>query len=156
MITRVIGIGHADRGDDAAGLLVADHLARRRPPGVTVTRWEGSPLELLTSWSRDDHVVVVDAVHDGGPPGVVRRFDAGTHRLRGRRGGGSHDASLVDAIELARALDRLPRTLIVYGITGQCFDLDDAVTPAVRSAADRVVRAILADADEADRASRPC
>jgi hydrogenase maturation protease len=148
MITRVIGVGRADRGDDTAGLLVADHVARRAPPGIAVTWWQGTPVQLLTFWAPDDRVVIVDALHDRAPPGAVRRFDATASRLPGRHGGGSHDASIVDAIELARALGRLPRSLVVYGITGRCFDFDSAVTPAVLAAADRVAGAILAEVRE--------
>ncbi|HSJ46039.1 MAG TPA: hydrogenase maturation protease [Euzebyales bacterium] len=136
MTARVFGLGHPDRGDDAVGLLVADDVRRRAPLGVEVRRLEGSPLELLTSWDDADDVIVVDAVRAPTAPGLVRRFDvlAGQLPVMGSTGG-THDASLIDAIELARALGRLPAGLVVYGVYGASFGVGDAMTPAVRDAA---------------------
>jgi hydrogenase maturation protease len=132
---RVFGLGHPDRGDDAAGLLIADDVRRRAPAGVEVRRLEGSPLELLMSWDHADQVIVVDAVRAAAAPGLVRRFDAlaGPLPVDGSAGG-SHDASLVDAIELARALGWMPARLVVYGVCGASFGIGDAMTSAVRDA----------------------
>lgn len=134
MTTLVVGLGASDRGDDAAGLLVADQLSRRRLADVTVRRLEGSPLALLSWWCATDAVIVVDALCGVGPPGAVRRFDALARPLPGARGAGSHDASLAAAIGLADALDRLPRSLIVYGIVGGRFGFGDRPQPAVLAA----------------------
>ena len=136
MTVRVFGLGHPDRGDDAVGLLVADDLLRRDLTGVRIRRVEGSPLELLASWDRADDVIVIDAVRASAAPGLVRCFDAAARPLpAGGSTGGTHDASLVDAVELARALDRLPAHLLVYGVCGAAFDIGDTMTPAVRDAA---------------------
>lgn len=136
MTVRVFGLGHPDRGDDAVGLLVADDLLRRDLTGVRVRRVEGSPLELLASWDHADDVIVIDAVRASAAPGLVRCFDAAAGPLPASGStGGTHDASLVDAVELARALDRLPARLLVYGVCGAAFDIGDTMTPAVRDAA---------------------
>lgn len=153
MTVRVFGLGHPDRGDDAVGLLIADHLEPRVPPGVVVRRVQGSPLELLDAWDPTDAVLVVDAVRAPAPPGDVIRFDAAAGPLpRGAMGGGTHDASLVDAVELARVLGRMPAHLVVYGVVGERFGVGDTMSAAVRDAA-RTLTARIAG-DVADRATR--
>lgn len=132
----VIGIGNAARGDDAAGLVAA-----RRLGGL---EHEGDPLGLLDVWQADVPAVVIDAVRSGAVPGTIHRFDAGAVPLPARLRGSTstHAVGLGEAIELARALDRLPARLIVYGIEGEHFDAGAPLSPAVRAAVDAVVREV--------------
>lgn len=46
-MTVIIGIGNADRGDDAVGLVVARKVRDAAPAGVTVTELDGDQLALL-------------------------------------------------------------------------------------------------------------
>ena len=50
---------------------------------------------------------------------------------------------LAEAIEMARALDSLPRQLRIIGIVGEEFSNRQGLTPAVQLAADQVVRELL-------------
>ena len=50
----------------------------------------------------------------------------------------THAFGLAETIELARALDRLPARLLVYGIEGACFEAGDELSPPVRAAVDAV------------------
>ena len=132
MTRLVIGVGNPWRGDDGAGLEVA-----RRLGGVT---FEGDGTGLIDVWDEaDDEVVVVDAGASGGTPGAIRRFDARAaplpaHSLRSS----SHHFGVADAVELARSLDRLPPALRVYAIEGEDFGAGRRLSPAVRSAVDRL------------------
>jgi hydrogenase maturation protease len=49
------------------------------------------------------------------------------------------------AIELAQALDSMPRRLIVYGVEGQYFDAATALTPEVETATLEAVNRILTE-----------
>jgi hydrogenase maturation protease len=105
----LIGLGNELRGDDAAGLLVARAARRQRAAGIGVVEREGEPIDLIGDWERARAVVVADAVDSGGEPGRVYRVDAATGPLPAAFAGPStHALGLADAIELARALDRLP------------------------------------------------
>jgi len=59
--------------------------------------------------------------------------------------GSSHSFGLHEAIELARALKRLPRRLILYGIEGKSFGLGGELSPDVKEAAPRVADRIVAE-----------
>jgi hydrogenase maturation protease len=142
----VIGIGNPDRGDDAAGLAVAKRIRAATLPGeVTVRELVGDQLALIDEWTGAADVFVVDAVSSGGAPGTVYRFDAAdvlTERFRHR---GTHMFSLADVIELARALDRLPRHLAGFGIEGAAFAIGAGLSPQAAAAVDEVTSLLLAD-----------
>ena len=105
----VIGIGNTYRGDDAAGLAVAEWLRATAPPEVEVMRHEGEPISLLEKWDQVPVVYLVDAMASGAEPGSVCRFDAADGPLPARlRPRGSHALGVADAIELGRVLGRLP------------------------------------------------
>ena len=96
---------------------------------------------MLEIWDGAALAVVVDAVSSGAEPGTVHRFDAVAAPLpaRLRTSTSTHAVGLTEAIELARALGRLPDRLIVYGIESGRFEAGAALTPAVRAALDAVV-----------------
>jgi hydrogenase maturation protease len=137
-----LGIGNPLRGDDAAGLLAARALRAMRPQGVEVRELEGEPVELIEAWEGADAVVVADAVASGGEPGAVRRVDAGAEPLPAALAGAStHALGLAEAVELGRALGRLPRRLVVYGIEAAGFETGAEPGAAIAAAAERVAAA---------------
>lgn len=142
----VIGVGNAWRGDDGCGLAVARRVASAAPAGVEVAAHEGDGVRLIDLWAGAPHAVVVDAAVSRGRPGTVYRFDAvaGPLPVASLRSS-SHAFGVADAVELARALDRLPPRLDVYGIEGAAFGAGARLTPAVAEAvatlADRLCRA---------------
>ncbi len=151
----VVGLGSVDRGDDAWEPLVARAVARAALPGVRVVEHE-DPTALLDLWDGHDPVVVVDAVCSGSAPGTLHRIETGAglppipESAWSRTGrGGTHAFGAAAAIELARALHRLPPRLVVVGVEATAFDhgapLSDPVADAVDAAVATVV-GIVADA----------
>lgn len=139
-VVRVVGVGNAWRQDDGAGLAVARRLRGELPPEVEVLEWEGEPVGLLDVFAEADAVVLVDAVSSGTPAGTVHRLDAGAGPLPARLFRGStHALGLAEAVELARALGRLPRRLTVYGIEGERFEAGEGLSPPVARAVKSVV-----------------
>jgi hydrogenase maturation protease len=135
----VIGIGNAWRRDDAAGLEVARRLRALAPAGVSIDEREGEPAGLLDAWDGAESAMIVDAVSSEAPPGTVHRFDAVSAPLPARTFAHStHALGLAEAIELGRALGRLPERLVVYGIEGERFDAGAGLSPAVERAVDRL------------------
>jgi len=142
--TVLVGIGRADRGDDGVGPAVV-HAVRADAPGVCAHVLGGDPTELWSAWSGASRAFVCDAVVSGAPPGRLHVLDARSAPLpAGLRGSSSHALGLAQAIELARALDRLPDELWVYGIEGADFAPGHALSPAVAArvpeAAARILR----------------
>jgi hydrogenase maturation protease len=99
-----------------------------------VLPWTGDPLGLIDVWDGCDRLVLIDAVVSGGAPGACRRWGADAP-FRTDAGGSTHGLGLASALALARALDRAPATVEVWGIEGAAFEPGAPLTPAVASAA---------------------
>jgi hydrogenase maturation protease len=140
-VSLVIGIGNAWRNDDGAGLAVARLLDGLE--GAEVLEREGEPTSLIDSWAGADAVWLVDAVSSGAEPGTVHRHDASERELPATLFDTStHHLGLAQAVELARALGRLPGTTIVYGIEGKSFETGETLSSEVEAAAARVAEAV--------------
>jgi len=134
---RIIGCGNADRGDDAAGILVARRL---RELGLDSIEHAGDGFALLELWHGSENVVLVDAVLSGAAPGTVSVWDAEFEPLRVQDCGCStHGFGPAEAIEIGRALGRLPRRIRVYGIEAAQFEPGSTASPEVLKAVDRIV-----------------
>lgn len=146
----VIGLGNRFRSDDAAGLDVARRVAERAPGDVFVLEHEGDPVGILDAWTGADLALVVDAVRGDAPDGTVSRIalDAETS-IEAATSDSSHALGLVDAVLLARTLDRMPQRLVLYGVTGSTFDAGAGPTPAVAAAVTRCADRILDELTEA-------
>ncbi len=151
MTTLVLGVGHPDRGDDAAGILVARTVDGTA--GIVARAVSSDPSELLTDplWDTAERVVLVDTVRTGHHPGTV-------HEWSGRRlldhlpatGGGTHDLGVATTLHLAAALGRLPSGLTVIGIEGSCFEVGRPPCRPVRHAAAMVAAALVRSLDGVD------
>ncbi len=141
----MIGVGNSLRGDDAAGLEVAMRL--RGEPGIEVHAHAGEGIDLISMWDGADAVLLVDTVRSGAPPGTLHRFDVAGQPLPSalaRQAG--HAISVGTAIELARALGRLPANAIVFGIEGERFETGSAPSAAVLAAIESLLDAVRAEA----------
>ena len=142
--TLVIGLGNEYRRDDAVGLVVARRLREAAPESVLVLEETGEGASLLESWQDADTVILIDAVQSGAAPGTVHRLDAHEQPIAKKFFRFStHAFGLAEAVELARALGRLPPRLIVYGIEGKSFESGVGLSPEVEAAAQVVVEKVL-------------
>lgn len=144
MTLLVLGVGHPDRGDDAAGWLVAARLEGL--PRVIARQVSADPAAWLTDpwWDRADAVVIVDAVVTGAPPGTIHHWTPDTLPRRAVIGGGTHDLGVADTLALAAALGRLPDRLEVMGVEGAVFTVGAQASAPVRQAVDRLARELAA------------
>lgn len=143
----VIGMGNRQRGDDAVGLLVAEAVGSAAPPGVAVHCHEGDGADLLEIWEGVPCVIVVDAMQAGDSPGSVRRFEAHDTPLAADSFHySSHAFGLAEGIETARAIEMLPKTVLVYGIEGVHFQGGASCSPRVEGVIPSLTDRILGEA----------
>ncbi len=147
----VVGLGSPDRGDDAVGLHVARAVAALADQRVEVVE-HGDPTDLVELWGDRDRVVVVDAVRsgEGAVPGTLRILETGAGLAPLTEGaweqtglGGTHAFGLATAVELARALHRLPAHLRVVGVEAAGFEHGAPLSSAVAAAVPGAVAAVL-------------
>ena len=145
MSALVVGIGNPSRGDDGIGPLVAARVAELGLPGVEVVAYD-EPLALVEHLAGHDDVVVVDAAMTrDGRPGAVHVVRVGSAPLpRDAVALGSHGIGVAEAVELARALGRLPQRLTLVGVEVQVLDVGAPVSEQVLAGLDDAVRAVVA------------
>jgi hydrogenase maturation protease len=142
----VIGVGNPDRGDDAAGRLVARSLRGVVPAHVEVREHSGEGADLLDLLEGAASATLVDAWLFGAEPGLIRRIDLIYDPLPdGMAGTSTHGFSVTEAIELAQALGCLPGRCLLYAIAGTCFEMGASPSPEVAAAVIPAARQILAD-----------
>ena len=139
----VIGVGNELRGDDGAGLFVARRLMALELPWVTTLEHSGEGAGLMELIQSAEHVVIVDAVQAGGEPGRIHRIDAHHESVPTNFFNYStHAFSVAEAVEMCRALGRLPQRLVIYGVEGAQFEAGAALSPEVETAVAGVVNMI--------------
>ena len=142
----IIGIGNDHRHDDAVGLTAARRLRARKLPRITIVEATGEGTALMEFWQNADTVILLDAVQSGAAPGTIHRLDAcnqtvHTSFLRCS----THALGVAEAIELARALNRLPPRLLVLGIEGRDFTPGSGLSLEVEDALPVLLKTVTQD-----------
>jgi hydrogenase maturation protease len=127
-------------------LIVARRLKERLADSAIVIEQSGDGASLMEVWQGAETVIIIDAVMSCAPPGTIRRFDASAQSIpKDAFRCSTHAFGVAEAIELARALARLPRNLIVYGIEGKSFAAGVGLSSEVEKVADEVTRQLLTE-----------
>lgn len=130
----IVGVGSA-HGDDQAGWLVADELARQIPDGGFISVRKASvPLDLL-DWLENVNVLhLIDAYDVAGCLENLRKFrwldgqmicqsDNAPAKsvLNQQSARSSHGFSVPDVLRLAENTGMLPETIVIWAIPGSHF-----------------------------------
>jgi hydrogenase maturation protease len=141
----VIGLGNPYRRDDGIGPAVAAGIESLHLPGVRVTVSDGEPVGLVTAWDGARLAVVIDAFHQvPGSPGRIHRLRADRLTSQGT-GASCHGFGIPYALQLGRALSRMPGHLVVIGVEGADFSAGTGLSAAVTAALPGAVAAVRAE-----------
>jgi len=139
----IIGIGNPDRGDDGVGARVAAKLADEGLRDTEVMARSADVVGLIEDWADAEVVVLIDAAAPVSHPGTIHRVDLTAEVLpRDLSLSSTHSFGILETLELARSLDRLPRRVVLYAVEGTCFEPGSAMSPEVCAAAEEVARQI--------------
>lgn len=143
----IVGCGNRLRGDDTAGIFVAERLRELGFPSIVHS---GDALSLIELWRETEAVILVDAVQTGAPIGTVSTWDRASFPAAIRSPASSHGLGVAEAIALAERLGRLPRQLRVYGIEGREFGMGAEMATEVKSAAQSLVWRLVTEISRED------
>jgi hydrogenase maturation protease len=146
--TRIIGLGNEFRGDDAVGLIAARRLRQHVGDRAVVIEAEMAGVDLIELMQGARVAILIDAARSGQPPGTIHRLDmsdsASGPPIFPRS---SHAIGTMEALELARAMDVLPTTVIVYGVEAGNTEAGQHLSPPVAKALDRIVEQIVRECE---------
>jgi hydrogenase maturation protease len=148
-VVQVVGLG-SPHGDDQLGWLVADALARRiesaRICGVA-SRCAGSPAQVLDWLEGSRRLVLVDACTGLTAAGQVVHCRWPAVSFDCLRGGGSHNFTVWQTLELAARLQALPPQIDVWCVEGTQFaagqPLSEAMSRAVAPTAEAIWQTLI-------------
>jgi hydrogenase maturation protease len=135
----LVCLANPNRGDDAFAWIVADQLICEGETPFSVIRSSGDITDLLDIFSSHRKVIVLDAMEtDDLVP--IKKWNAKEESLPASLSGtSSHVLGVGQAIELSRALDKMPDELIVVGVKGVNFQMGEELSSEMRSMIPEVI-----------------
>lgn len=121
----VLGLGNILLSDEGVGVRCVEALAAhgRLPRGVEVLDGGTSGMDLLDQIAARVHLIVVDAVKTGRPPGTVIRLTGNEVPALFRTRVSPHQLGLSDILAALWLMDAAPKSVTVIGVEPVCLDL---------------------------------
>ncbi len=149
MNIKVLGVG-SPFSDDQIGWKVVETLKSMSdlqqyiPNSLTLECLDRPGLMLIDDMQFADTVIIIDAMQSGLPIGTIHRFY--NEEIKSAKGFlSTHSIGVIQALELAKALDRLPGHVIVYGIEIGGVTQDFELSPEALKAKDNATGKIATD-----------
>jgi hydrogenase maturation protease len=145
MSVLVLGIGNVLLMDEGVGVRAVEELGRRYhlPEEVEVLDGGTSGIELLSYICEKDHLIIIDAVKSGRPPGTVVRVEGedvpATFRIRIT----PHQLGLSDLLAAAQLTDELPGNMVLFGVEPKSMEMALGLTDEVQASLPRLVDVVV-------------
>ena len=145
----VLGLGNLMRTDDGVGVHTIRRLAEsgRVSPGIEVIEGGTLGLDLLPRIEGMTHVLAIDAVEFGAPPGTLCRF-ANRELSALPTGKSVHLLGFSDLVSALRLLGEAPSEVVLLGVQPESTDWGVTLSPAVAAALNDLVEAALFEIGE--------
>ena len=145
----VLGIGCILYSDEGFGVRVVEKLEKQYEFSDNVLLVDGGVLgiNLLGVISKPEHLIVVDAIRNKGNPGDLYRLEGDAIPDRIRAKNSLHQVDFLEALTLCKALDRVPKAVII-GVEPEDIDTQSLeLTATVQARVDPVIEMVLAELD---------
>jgi hydrogenase maturation protease len=140
----VLGLGNVLLGDDGIGAAAVARVERDYliPRGVRLLEGGTLGLSLLDEIAQTEHLILVDAVATGAPPGTLVRLDGAEVMDAVRERLSVHQVGVADLLNAARLIGRYPHSVVLLGLVPAAITLAVARTRVVEAAIGDLVSAI--------------
>lgn len=128
----VLGIGNTLKGDDGIGVVLVNRISEEDFSGDVEFQEVGtSGLNILHYLKDLDKALIIDALRSDGEPGssIFFRPDEVEDSIKVRS---THDANLLEAIELSETLGERPEEITIMGIIPEDMSLRDELSPELK------------------------
>ena len=141
MSALVLGVGNVLLRDEGIGVRAVEELQRRYrfPEDVEVLDGGTSGIELLRFFDDVDHLIIIDAISAGHPPGSVLRVEGDDVPATFETRITPHQLGLSDLLATARLTDQMPGHLVLFGVEPKSLESGVGFTPEVEGALDKLL-----------------
>jgi hydrogenase maturation protease len=141
----ILGVGCILFSDEGFGVRVIEKMQELYAFPENVSLVDGGVLgiHLLGVISEADHLIVVDAIRNRGNPGDLYRLEGEAIPERIRAKNSLHQVDFLEALTLCRALDKVPRTVILGVEPEDIETLSIELTATTQARMDDVIQMVL-------------
>lgn len=146
----ILGVGNLLLSDEGIGVHTVNALLRdyHIPDGVEVLDGGTSGMELLTFIAETDHLILVDAVKTGQPPGTLIRLDDDEVPTFFRTKLSPHQVGLSDVLAATNLTGEQPNHVTLFGVEPASMalgmELSDKIVPQVT----RLIELVIEEVDK--------
>lgn len=136
----VLGIGNTLKGDDGIGIVLVNRLQNKDIPGDVEFHEVGTSGMNILHYLKDlERAVIVDAIRSEGEPGnsVFFRPDEVDSDIEVRS---THDANLLEAIELSGAMGERPDSIVIMGVIPEDMSIGEELSPSLQKKLPELVK----------------
>jgi len=154
----ILGIGSILMQDEGVGVRVVQGLQARYTfsPNVEVMDGGTLGLRLMNPILDTDHLIVVDAVRTGSPPGTIHRLSIEELRTNVKEKQSLHQVDFLETLHYVRMMGRLPSTVIIGVEPAEMNSWKMTLTETVGSKVGAVIGRILEEVERAGGCYRRC
>jgi hydrogenase maturation protease len=141
----VLGIGNVILRDEGIGIRAVEELERRYrfPDEVQVLDGGTSGIELLRFFDDIDHLIIIDAVSAGHPPGSVLRVEGEEVPATFETRITPHQLGLSDLLATAQLSDQMPGYLVLFGVEPKTIESGVGFTREVEGALEKLLGSVV-------------
>ncbi len=143
----VLGIGNILLQDEGIGVHVVQALRHRYqiPAEVEILDGGTAGMSLLEDLMDKDHVIIIDAVHTGEPPGTVVRLADEAVPVFLQQRISPHQLGLSEVLAALVLADKKPPHLVLIGIVPEAMELSLELTATIEQKLDLLVNSVIAE-----------
>lgn len=143
----VLGVGNLILSDEGVGVRAVEEIERRYRLPDTVELIDGgtSGMEVMGSLSHADHVLILDAVKTGAPPGTVVKLSGAEVPKFFSLKMSPHQVSLSDVLATLEFAGESPGSVTVIGVVPVSLDNSLDLTPQVAAKLPQLIEMAIAE-----------
>lgn len=147
MRVMILGIGNILMSDEGIGVRVVEEFGRRHrlPEGVELIDGGTSGMDMLDSLAGLDHLIVVDAVRSGDPPGTRIRLEDDEVPALFQTRLSPHQLGLSDVLASLKLMDEYPGHIVLLGCEPHSLAVGMGLTPAIEAQIEPLVAGVQAE-----------
>ena len=145
----ILGIGCTLYSDEGLGIHVIDGLRHQYDFSADVELVDGGLLgvNLLGYISGPEHLIVVDAICNGGRPGDLYRLTGAAISQRMLAKNAVHQVEFLEALAHCQALDHVPETVLIGVEPDDIETLDCQLTTCLKARVGDIMAMVLNELD---------
>ncbi len=143
----ILGIGNILLSDEGVGCRTVEELERRYQFPETVRLLDGGTagMELIGAIAEADHLILIDALVAGRPPGTVVRVEGADVPATFQSRISPHQLGISDVQASAIVTDDLPGSMVLFGIEPESMATGLELSAIVRAGMEKIIKAVVAE-----------